>query len=54
MIDDLFEGLLSDEEEYEDDDLTLPRSHSPLTLPNLTRRKSRKEIKTELSVVSEV
>nr|CAB3221876.1 actin-binding protein anillin-like [Phallusia mammillata] len=47
MIDELFDGV-----EFEDDeeDLLPPRSTSPLTIPSLTRQKSKMEIKSELTV----
>nr|XP_039272836.1 anillin-like isoform X2 [Styela clava] len=48
MIDDLFQGVLSDEEKMI---LTPPpRTHSPITIPNLTRQKSKLEIRSELTV----
>lgn len=51
MIDELFEGVDSAEDDEEGENL-VPRSNSPLTLiPSLTRQKSKLEIKSELTVV---
>lgn len=48
MIDDMFESVLSQEEE---EMFTPLRRDSPLTIPSLTRQKSRLEVKCELNVV---